>query len=127
MCDVPPARLALPDDVAAPGLARGFLRDSSCPWHGQDVLDSAQLLLSELVTNAVRYGLPPIVAELDCDGTSGIRVGVSDGNPVFPTTRQAAHDAESGRGTALMEALSDAWGVDRTPDGKTVWFRLSSP
>jgi anti-sigma regulatory factor (Ser/Thr protein kinase) len=125
MCEVtPPAVLILQMDDRAPRRARQFLREAHCPEHNASVLDEAVLLLSELVTNAMRHGAPPITAEVTCRGTSGMQVRVSDGNPAAPTARDAGPGDQSGRGVGIVDMLSDAWGVDPTPNGKTVWFRL---
>jgi hypothetical protein len=60
MCEITPTmRLELPLDDASPRRARRFLRGAVCPVHAASVLDSAQLLVSELVTNGIRYGAPP--------------------------------------------------------------------
>ena len=125
MCLVtPPAVLTLEMDERAPGRARQFLREARCQAHNASVLDEAVLLMSELVTNAMRHGAPPIRTEVSCRATSGMQVRVSDGDPTAPTARYAGPDDQSGRGVGLVDMLSDAWGVDPTPNGKTVWFRL---
>jgi anti-sigma regulatory factor (Ser/Thr protein kinase) len=120
----PPARLAIPMTPHAPRQAREFVREAHCTAHNASVLDETALLVSELVTNAVRHGAPPITAEVECVGRQGMQVRVSDGSPEAPTARRAAPDAESGRGFALVDLLSDAWGVEPTPVGKAVWFRV---
>jgi anti-sigma regulatory factor (Ser/Thr protein kinase) len=125
MClTTPPAVLVLEMDDRAPRRARQFLRKARCPEHNASVLDEAVLLMSELVTNAMRHGAPPITTEVACNATSGMQVRVSDGNPEAPTARDAGPDDQSGRGVHLVDMISDAWGVDPTPNGKTVWFRL---
>lgn len=127
MCAVTPAsRLTLPMNLQAPSAARDFIRHAYCMQHNATVLDEAALLVSELVTNAIRHGAPPLTAEVECVGTQGMQVRVSDGNPQAPTVRDAASDAESGRGTALVDLLSDAWGVEPDGQGKAVWFRLKA-
>ena len=120
----PPAVLTLELDDQAPRRARQFLRKARCPEHNASVLDEAVLLLSELVTNAMKHGAPPITTEVACNGTSGMQVRVSDGDPTAPTARHAGPEDQSGRGVGLVDMLSDGWGVDPTPNGKTVWFRL---
>jgi two-component sensor histidine kinase len=98
------------------------------------VLDDAQLLVSELVTNAVSYGGPPLVLRVHCDETAGLLVDVRDGTPALPQRTQATDQDEHGRGLELVELLAESWGVrpDADPraegrpgaDGKVVWFRL---
>lgn len=127
MCEHTPRReLSLPLDETAPSMARSWLREVGCGTHGVRLLDDATLLISELVTNALRYGGPPIVVAVDCDG-AGLDVRVRDGSPELPVPRAAAPDAESGRGYLLLDLLSQRWGVEREPEqagGKQVWFRL---
>ena len=127
MCAVTaPAELQLPMDGRAAGTARSFLREAHCEAHGAWVLDDAKLLVSELVTNAVCHGAPPVVLEIGCDGTSGMTVRVRDGDAHPPTVVQATAEDESGRGVALVDMLSDAWGVEPAQHGKVIWFRLGA-
>jgi anti-sigma regulatory factor (Ser/Thr protein kinase) len=125
MCTVSaPVRLAMPMDDHAPGHARLFLAEAHCPAHNTSVLDEATLLVSELVTNALLHGAPPITLEIECDGSAGMQIRVSDGSGAQPAIGHPGVDDEHGRGVALVDMLSDAWGVDPTPNGKAVWFRL---
>jgi len=125
MCTVSaPVRLSMPMDDHAPGRARLFLAEAHCPAHNTSVLDEATLLVSELVTNAVLHGAPPITLEIECDGAAGMQVRVSDGSEAPPALRHPDDEDEHGRGVVLVDLLSDAWGVDPTPNGKAVWFRL---
>ena len=128
MCSItPPARLNVRIDLASARLARDFLRQAKCDAHQARVLDRAELLTTELVTNAVRHGGPPIVVEVTCEGTAGMTVEVCDGSDEEPVLKDAAPLDESGRGVLLVDLLSDEWGVDQRPgDGKAVWFTLRS-
>ena len=81
------------------------------------------LLVSELVSNSVLHGGPPVVVAIECDGDA-LQVRVRDGSSVMPARRTAGHGDESGRGLALVDTLSSDWGVDPKPDGKHVWFVL---
>lgn len=128
MCDVTaPAELLLPASTQAPAAARAFLRRSGCPEHALDLLDDALLLVSELVTNSVLHGGPPIVLQVECD-SEALRVRVRDGSPALPRPRVAGVDAEGGRGMTLVDLLTDTWGVEPVVDdhgpGKAVWFQL---
>jgi anti-sigma regulatory factor (Ser/Thr protein kinase) len=127
MCSVtPPAELTLPVDEQAPGQARRFLREASCQTHHARVMDEAELLVSELVTNAVVHGAPPVTVNVECDGTD-LRVAVTDGSDRSPVPRQADPDAESGRGIYLVDVISDRWGIAPSRGhGKAVWFTLTS-
>ena len=121
------AEVLLPMHASAPARAREFARRSGCPDHALEVLDDALLLISELVTNSVLHGGPPIVLAIDCDG-EGLHVRVRDGAPAVPVPRDAGNDAENGRGMSLVDLMSDTWGVAPVADehgvGKEVWFEL---
>ena len=121
------AELHLPTQRTAPGRARAFARQSGCADHALELLDDALLLISELVTNSVVHGGPPIVLAIECDG-EGLHVRVRDGAPEGPRPRQAGPDAEDGRGMSLVDLIASTWGVDGVADGhgvgKEVWFEL---
>ena len=122
MCQATPrAERELPVSHQSPALAREFLRSATCSVHHSQLVDDALLLTSELVTNSVLHGGPPLVVAVECDGTS-MQVRVRDGSSELPEPREAERSAESGRGLALVAAVSDDWGVDPEPDGKYVWF-----
>jgi anti-sigma regulatory factor (Ser/Thr protein kinase) len=115
----------LPVDETSPAVARKFLQQATCTEHASHVLDDAVLLVSELVTNSVVHGGPPIVVAVDCDSSKGLQVRVRDGNSTLPRPRDASVWEEGGRGLTLLEMLSTDWGVDKEPDeGKQVWFVL---
>jgi anti-sigma regulatory factor (Ser/Thr protein kinase) len=128
------AERELPISPLAPSVAREFLAAQNCDAHAASVLDDAQLLVSELVTNAVSYGGPPLVLRVHCDETAGLLVDVRDGTPDLPQRTHATDQDEHGRGLELVELLAQSWGVrpdvdpraQGTPgaDGKVVWFRL---
>lgn len=127
MCDITPAaELALTLEPQAAGQAREFLKSVSCSVHASRVLDDAELLVSELVTNGVRFGSPPIVLRVECLGEEGMVVAVSDGSPVMPEMQHPEALSESGRGLQLVDWISDSWGVHPESEGKTTWFRLRS-
>ena len=122
MCQATPrAERELPVSHQAPALARDFLRDSSCTVHHSALVDDALLLTSELVTNSVLHGGPPVVVAVDCDEAT-LQVRVRDGSPTLPAPRDAASGDENGRGLALVAEMSADWGVDTEEDGKHVWF-----
>jgi anti-sigma regulatory factor (Ser/Thr protein kinase) len=123
------AERELPVSPLAPSVAREFLAAQGCAAHSASVLDDAQLLVSELVTNAVEYGGPPLVLRVRCEESEGLVVDVRDGTSAEPTVRLAEDWDEHGRGLALVQLLADSWGVrpvdDRNGDGKVVWFRIN--
>jgi anti-sigma regulatory factor (Ser/Thr protein kinase) len=88
-----------------------------------EVCDDVVLLVSEMVTNAVRYAEPPVRLELQADDREVV-VAVRDGSPQPPLAREADRDAESGRGMLLVDMLAADHGVRSDPPGKAVWARL---
>ncbi len=106
-------------------LLRGYLADGDeLP---DDTFDVPELLVSELVTNAIVHGGPPVELHAASKG-SGIRVEVRDGAqrpPVLESaTTVAGTPREHGRGLQMVATLADRWGWDGHPTGKTVWFEL---
>jgi len=87
----------------------------------------ALLLVSELVTNAIRYAPGPILVELRVAGEL-LRVAVQDkAAHAAPAPRpDFEHTAENGRGLVLMSQLARRWGADIVDDGKEVWFELET-
>ncbi|WP_433894608.1 ATP-binding protein [Streptomyces sp. CA-111067] len=110
--------------------ARHDLRAVMGDWGLSELADAAELVLSELLTNAVRHAAArtrEVGTRYERDGTGGVRLEVSDGSPVAPQLRTAGPDAENGRGLGLVDALTGGrWGVVRDPrgGGKTVWARI---
>jgi hypothetical protein len=89
-------------------------------------LDSAELLVSEVVTNALLYTAHEVRLSLSAD-KQGLRVEVYDHSPRVPVAPPGHdRDASTGRGLALLELCADACGVDPRPGGKVVWFRLGN-
>jgi anti-sigma regulatory factor (Ser/Thr protein kinase) len=124
MCQTTPRQeRELPVSREAPALAREFLRSATCAEHHSEVLDDAVLMVSELVTNSVLHGGPPVVVAVDCTEDS-LQVRVRDGSSELPARREAAQTDEGGRGLALVAEMSADWGVDPVEDGKNVWFVL---
>lgn len=119
-------RCQLPAEVDSIGRARSLVR-AAAGWLPPRVLDDAELLVSELVTNAVQHGGPQIRLELTA-GRSSLAVGVYDSGLGLPTMG-AAHvspNVPSGRGLRLVDLLAASWGVDREEEGgKVVWFRIA--
>jgi len=128
MCDrTALVHLRLPNDSTAPALARRVVNDVCCRVHRTDPRHEAELLVSEMVTNAFRYGAPPITLDVDCEADAGLLVKVGDTGAAPLTVRTPHPDAQSGRGLSLLHGFSDDWGVERTDAGKYVWFRLHPP
>jgi anti-sigma regulatory factor (Ser/Thr protein kinase) len=88
-----------------------------------ELADDVVLLVSELVTNAIRHAVAPIDLEIEVDDDEVV-VAVRDGSAVPPAPRDAGVEAEGGRGMLLVDLLTDEHGVRAQPPGKTVWARL---
>jgi anti-sigma regulatory factor (Ser/Thr protein kinase) len=86
----------------------------------------AELLVSELTTNAVRHADAGFTLRINMTADE-LRVEVTDIGAGVPVRRSPGLFDASGRGLQIVEALSDAWGFDATPSGKTVWFTLALP
>jgi anti-sigma regulatory factor (Ser/Thr protein kinase) len=94
-------------------------------WHREGLAETARLLTSELVTNAVLHARTAMTLAIE-ETETGIRVSVTDESPVPPAMRRHSVTATTGRGLRLLDQLADAWSVDDTNGGKTVWFTLTS-
>ncbi|MEU2713630.1 SpoIIE family protein phosphatase [Streptomyces sp. NPDC007205] len=115
----------LPREPRSVGRAREYARAQLLSWDLEPLVDTAELLVSELVTNALRYGEGDIRLRLLLDRT--LVCEVWDSGLVQPRRRRARDTDEGGRGLQLVGLLSAAWGSRRTPRGKTVWFELPLP
>ncbi|MFJ5277986.1 SpoIIE family protein phosphatase [Streptomyces parvulus] len=115
----------LPREPRSVGRAREYARRRLLDWDMEVLVDTTELLVSELVTNALRYGEGEIRLRLLLDRT--LVCEVWDSGLVQPRRRRARDTDEGGRGLQLVGLLSAAWGSRRTPRGKTVWFELPLP
>ncbi len=120
------ASLHVSRDAASPRKARRFISHfCNAAELGEEACQLAALLVSELVTNAVRYGGSRAVLEAHLPGGC-LRVSVADDNPDLPVVgAEPDLTAESGRGVLLVSTLASRWGVERLDSGgKAVWFEL---
>ena len=124
MTPAEPTSWDLPRQPIAARLARRRLA-SELPDLPGDVVEVAQVLTSELVTNAVQHGRGPIRMSVACDGSS-LTVRVADDGAEAPVVRDRDLDASRGRGMQLIEALATQWGTEPVGGGagKAVWFTL---
>lgn len=128
--------IELTQDERAPAQARRLTRQSLIGWQLPGLVDAVVLAVSELVTNAVRYGRPPLAMELR-RRKGRVALAVHDGNPTEPqrsdgnlaaapdksadAASNAASDAESGRGLTIVAALADDVHIEQvTGDGKII-------
>ncbi|MEU3111411.1 SpoIIE family protein phosphatase [Streptomyces albidoflavus] len=115
----------LDPDPAAPGRARRLARAALARWGLEELTDSVELLVSEVVTNAVRYASRPVTLRLL--RTDVLRVEVGDDVPQLPRLRQARATDEGGRGLYLVNRVARRWDATRLSNGKVVWFELPMP
>jgi CheY-like chemotaxis protein len=120
------AKLEFGPEVVDVRRARQFLVSHCRRWGCEDILEDAQLVVSELVTNALLHGRG--LCELAIAFRSGwLRVEVRDRGTGGPEVQAANERSEHGRGLLLVSAMTDAWGVEPLPaGGKVVWAELRS-
>ena len=90
------------------------------------VVESAALLTSEVVTNAIVHAGRDITVHAVVNEDACVRVEVSDAEPRLPAVQPTRIESTNGRGLVLVEALATTWGIDVKSVGKTVWFELQS-
>ncbi len=117
------ATTTLPTRAESVPEGRAFLSKSLAAWGCHDKAHDARLLVSELLTNAVRHAQGPVTLHA-CRTAAELTVEVGDGSPLLPEPRRADEDEESGRGLNLVRVIADSWGVRPTDEGKTTWFTL---
>ncbi|MFF4692338.1 SpoIIE family protein phosphatase [Streptomyces sp. NPDC001307] len=110
-------------DAGEVARARSLACNQLAAW-GVDEAASfvVELVVSELVTNAIRYGGAPVCLRLIRE--RGLIVEVSDGGHTSPHLRRAAMEDEGGRGLFLVAQLTQRWGTRYTPTGKTIWTEV---
>lgn len=118
-------RLVLAESADQVSLARRAVRDwlRSAGLHIHE--PTAELLVSELVTNALRHGRPPVELRLNAAPEKVLRIEVLDtADGADPVQSHAALDAVSGRGLGIVAALAVRWGTEHLDSGKVVWAEL---
>jgi serine phosphatase RsbU (regulator of sigma subunit)/anti-sigma regulatory factor (Ser/Thr protein kinase) len=114
-----------PAEARSVAAARDFARDKLREWDATDMADSAALLISELLTNAVVHTGTEARVDLRLDSTA-LRIEVEDRHPSRTIALQGPlphDDSESGRGLLITSALASSWGVEYTTGAKRVWVR----
>ncbi|WP_039938807.1 ATP-binding protein [Streptomyces himastatinicus] len=105
-------------------------------WGLEDLVDDARLIASELATNAIRHAARHTPApeqrgrfrlKVERPDDHLVRITTFDRSRAVPRIVQASETAESGRGMAVVEALSCRWGIDHKPWGKGVWAECTTP
>ncbi|MET7701825.1 SpoIIE family protein phosphatase [Streptomyces sp. NPDC005485] len=112
-------------DPAAVGEVRASVTRQLSAWGLEDLAFATELILSELVTNAIRYGSDPIQVRVLRDRS--LICEVSDSSSTSPHLRYAATTDEGGRGLFLVAQLAERWGTRYTPEGKVIWAEQPLP
>lgn len=122
----PSVTLRLTARPTAAAQARRALIDT-CRHLAESAVSDAALLISELVTNAVRYAGGIITIVIECLGEC-VAVAVRDGSPSAPVLLHPDANDTSGRGLQLVDSLANDWGCRLSPggEGKTVWFTIAA-
>ncbi|EKX64308.1 ATP-binding protein [Streptomyces ipomoeae] len=119
--------LSLPSTPAAASEARHQAVDAIAGWDTEldaEVVHTAELLVSELVTNAVQYAGTGSVSLTVCLDEAVLRVEVCDASPVLPQPALPAANSEGGRGLFLVAALADRYQAEPTKNGKRCWAEI---
>jgi anti-sigma regulatory factor (Ser/Thr protein kinase) len=120
---VPTVEMFVAAEPRSAGLARRFLRDTLVSWDASVYSDAAELVLTELVTNAVLHAKTDILVRVDL-GRGALRLEVIDRSPRQPIARHYSSEATTGRGLGLVDAVAKRWGVQPDAAGKMVWAEL---
>ena len=126
--ELPPDQVAdwdVPADPAAVSGMRDAVSQRLEAWGLSECGFTMELILSELITNAIRYGAGPIHVRLIRDRT--LICEVADGSSTSPHLRYAATTDEGGRGLFLVSQMAERWGTRYTPHGKVIWAEQSLP
>jgi len=115
----------LPAELTSARRARGLIRRPLTRWNLADLIPVTELLVSELVTNSVRYAQGMIGLRLVLEG--GLVVEVTDDSAALPRLRHPDEDDERGRGLQVISQFAQRWGARRTATGKVVWCEQALP
>ncbi|MFE6149735.1 ATP-binding protein [Streptomyces sp. NPDC057888] len=113
----PPTRPRWPE-------SRAMVREKLEDWGLHEAAFVSELVVSELVTNAIRYGRPPVSLRLLRDVDRTLICEISDGGHTSPNLRHAGDEDEGGRGLFLVAQLTAMWGTRYDRQGKTIWAEI---
>ncbi|MFF1647056.1 SpoIIE family protein phosphatase [Streptomyces sp. NPDC058240] len=125
---IPSDRVAdwdVPFDPAAVAGMRAVVAEKLDDWGLSELAFTTELVLSELITNAIRYGSAPVTVRLLHDRT--LTCEVADSSSTSPHLRYAAAMDEGGRGLFLVARLAERWGTRYTSQGKVIWAEMALP
>nr|WP_208778937.1 SpoIIE family protein phosphatase [Streptomyces griseorubiginosus] len=119
------AEWVLPSEPEVVSRARTAVTEQLAAWDLDDLAFTTELVVSELVTNAIRHATGPLQLRLLRD--RALICEVSDGSSTSPRLRRARTEDEGGRGLFLVAQLTERWGTRYTPDGKVIWTEQPLP
>jgi anti-sigma regulatory factor (Ser/Thr protein kinase) len=119
------ARWDVPSDPAAVATVRNEANETLAAWGLEELTFTTELILSELITNAIRYATGPIDVRLLLDRS--LICEVADGSSTSPHLRYAATTDEGGRGLFLVAQMAERWGTRYTKAGKIIWVEQRLP
>lgn len=124
---IPRQSVTLASEAASVAPARQMVREACEEWGmNADAAEIGALLMSELVTNAVRHGHSHSVRVIaEQPRPDRLRVAVTDKSRRMPEMHHPQLDDSGGRGLVLVDALCDRWGIDLLPWGKRVWAEIA--
>jgi serine phosphatase RsbU (regulator of sigma subunit) len=119
------ASWSVPPELTSAAKARHLIREPMARWGLDELMPTTELLVSELVTNAIRYATGEVTIRLVLDGP--LVCEVLDNSSALPRLRHAGRDEECGRGLEVVSQLAQRWGARRTREGKIVWCEQAVP
>lgn len=118
----------IPATPQGPATARRVVDAVLPAWDYDDLRFDAELVVSELVTNAVMHAPGADTLELELiRRESGLRIALADGSAVRPIIKELSEEHTSGRGMVIVQAVASAWGSEEQPGGKRVWVDIDRP
>jgi anti-sigma regulatory factor (Ser/Thr protein kinase) len=118
-------RCTLPASPASASEARRFVESVLIRAGAAALADTAKLVVSELVANAILHTATPVDVVVKVDGDRA-RIEVHDGSPQLPVRKNYSNMSGTGRGLMMVERMSRAWGAEPTSTGKVVWCELEA-
>ncbi len=119
--------VVLPPEARSPSMSRRFVERALTRWELDALTDTAVLLTSELVTNAIVHAQTEVAVTIRREGRHTVSVSVSDGSATAPRLARHTSDSATGRGLGILDTLAASWNVVTAPGGKTVTFTLQFP
>ena len=116
--------VVLAPEARSPSASRRFVERALTRWELDVLADTAVLLTSELVTNAIVHAQTEVAVTIRREGRHTVSVSVTDGSATFPRLASHSSDAATGRGLGILDMLASSWEVVTAPEGKTVTFTL---